>query len=184
MKKVLVYILVVLSTDLYSQIEPFVGVGITSYNTKYQYDDLFLPTSSANVVGGLVFKDLVVSRLSFTKSAADGLDIWNNYGITNATNKSFSVVPILLRQKKIKGGFGLVYLRTKWTFNSESRIYSNKQDIIGLSFFIDYRLNEKFALIAHSCLYNWDVSYSNDIGISYRIGEIYRGSRKNKIISY
>lgn len=184
MKKILIYMLVLLCSDVNSQIEPFVGVGITSYETEYMYREPYFPTTSLNVAGGMVFKDFVVAKFSFTKSTADGQDLWRNYGVTHASNKSFSLIPILLHRNKIKGGVGLAYLRTNWIFYSESNTYSSKEKGIGLSFFLDYRLNDKLALVYNSCLYGLDVSYSNDIGISYRFGESYEGSRKKKITTY
>jgi hypothetical protein len=185
MKKLAIYVITIICSDVYSQIEPFVGVGITSYETEYIDREPYFPTTSLNVAGGMVFKDFVVAKFSFTKSTADGQDIWNNYGVTNATNKSFSVIPILLRRNKIKGGLGLAYLSTNWTFDSEFRTYSNKESGLGLSLFLDYRLNDRLALIYNSCFYGfWNVSYSNDIGISYRFGESYEGRRKKKITTY
>jgi hypothetical protein len=181
MKNLFIYVLALLGSDVYSQIEPFVGVGITSYDTKYVFYDPYYPSISANIAGGIIIRDFVVTKFSFTRSSADGVDIWNNYGVTNATNKSVSVIPILLRRNKMKGGLGLAYLSTNWTFDSDSY----KESGIGLSLFLDYRLNDKLALIYNSCFYGfWKVSYSNDIGISYRIGESYQGSRKKKIITY
>jgi hypothetical protein len=184
MKKLAIYVITIICSDVYSQIEPFVGVGITSYETEYMYREPYFPTTSLNVAGGMVFKDFVVAKFSFTKSTADGQDLWRNYGVTHASNKSFSLIPILLLRNKIKGGVGLAYLRTNWIFYSESNTYSSKEKGIGLSFFLDYRLNDKLALVYNSCLYGLDVSYSNDIGISYRFGESYEGSRKKKITTY
>jgi hypothetical protein len=52
MKKLAIYVIAIICSDVYSQIEPFAGVGITSYDTKYASYEPYYPSISANIAGG------------------------------------------------------------------------------------------------------------------------------------